>query len=1008
MDGLWIAPVLAQAADKAPTTATLPWQFFVILAVVFILPFVLGTLIAQALRLKDLGGQIGVVLFSIALGLSPFAYRMLHGQPWTDAISLGIDLAGGTNLIYAVDLVKAKADEKPVDNATLDKLVQAIGRRINPGGAEEVTVRRVGSDRIEVIIPGADREKVEQTKRRIVDLGSLEFAILANEKDHRRQIEAARKFRPDQDNLIEGGRVAASWRSVAMTKEGKMKDVVPFGDDRVAIREVERTIEGQTVKVRQFLVVHEPADKAVTGKYLTRVAESMDESGQPAVSFNFSARGGVLFSTLTGRYQPDKTEGFRRRLAVLLNGEIHTAPNLIARISTSGQITGQFKKQEIADLITTLNAGALEVPLIREPVSEFTISPLLGIDVQTKGVTAILVSAAVVFLFMLVFYLVAGVVADLCLVLNLILVVGSMAFIDATFTLPGLAGLVLTIGMAVDSNVLIYERMREELARGASLRMAIENGFDKAFSAIIDGNVTTLLTAVILYLIGSDQIRGFAVSLFIGLTMSLFSTLYFGHLCFKIMERKRWVSGLKMMRLMGETKLDFLKTRGIAFAGSAALILAGMGALVARGTTNLDIDFTGGTLVTFEFVEPQQTENVKAKLVEKMGSTISLERLVLVGEQTTAEGGKRFRMRTTEKVQAAVTKSLTESFSDPSMALVRVTMETGPVEAIPAENLKEGETASDRFAGGSQGSVKFSSGLGPATIAAYVTDELRKIPGDKEGSSKYDAASSLIEIVGTKAAEKSKNDTTLGEKFLEANVRAVPQVDAADLTTALKGLSAYLAANPAFEEVNSFDTSVAQETQVDALLAILASLVMIVIYIWVRFEKVYFGLAAVVALAHDVLVTLGCVCLAAYLSGNPIGSILMFDDFKVNLALIASLLTIVGYSLNDTIVIFDRLREIKGKNPKITYDMINLSVNQTLSRTILTALTVFLVVFVLYVFGGDGIHGFAFSMLIGTITGAYSTVYIANPVLLWLVQREDRLASPGGGKAKSSPTGASV
>jgi SecD/SecF fusion protein len=504
MDGLWLSGLLAQtdAANATANSTTVGWQFFLITALVFVLPFVLGQLLAQGLKLKEYSFKIGMVLFAIALGTAPFIYyAILPNHAWTDAFKLGIDLAGGTNLIYAVDREQAQKDSKTVDNATLDKMVGAIGRRINPSGAEEVTVRRVGEDRIEVIIPGADRELVEQKKRAIVNLGSLEFAILANDKDHRREIDAARKLRDDQDEVRnDQGRVIASWRNVA---EGET-----VGGDRAANRTVKRIVEGKEVEKTQWLVIHEPPEREVTGRFLSRAAPTMDNEGQLAVSFTFNAIGGNRFSALTGRYQPDRTDGFQRQLAILLNGEIQTAPRLRERIGATGQISGNFDKQEVDELINVLNAGALEVPLITQPVSEFTISPTLGVDVQTKGMTSIIVSALVVFVFMLVYYRTAGLIADLCLLLNLILVVGSMAFIEATFTLPGLAGLVLTIGMAIDSNVLINERIREELARGSSLRMAIENGFDKALSSIVDGNVTSLITAVILYMIGSDQIRG--------------------------------------------------------------------------------------------------------------------------------------------------------------------------------------------------------------------------------------------------------------------------------------------------------------------------------------------------------------------------------------------------------------------------------------------------------------------------------------------------------------------
>lgn len=1001
MDGMSFVGLLAQAGTDAAEVAktaesavgTSGWQFFLIASIVFIVPFVIGHLIGLALRMKDVGGKLGLVLCAVFLASSPFIAQALNGKPLLDAIPQGIDLAGGTNLIYAIDREQAKADGKQIDSATLNKMIGAVTRRINPSGAEEVTVRRVGDDRIEVIIPGADREMVERKKRQIVDLGSLEFAILANDKDHRQQIEAARKLKLDQDNLVQGGRVVASWRNVAPGE-----DVFQLPNDRTATRQVDREIAGETTKVRQFLVIHEPPERVVTGRYLNRVYPQMDDRGQLAVSFTFNARGAQLFSNLTGRYVPDTTDGFERRLAVLLNGDVQTAPNLKSRISGSGQISGNFSRQEIDDLVNVLNAGALEVPLIRQPVSEFTVSPTLGVDVRTKGFTAILVSLLAVLVFMLVYYRVAGIIAVSCLVLNLILVVGTMAFIEATFTLPGLAGLVLTIGMAVDANVLIYERLREELQKGSSLRMSIENAYEKAFSTIVDSNVTSLMTAAILYLIGSDQIRGFAVTLFIGLVMSLFTVLYFARLCFHIIERKRLVRTFHMMQFFGETQFDFLATRRVALLGSTLFIATGFAALVYRGTSNFDIDFTGGSMVTFEFVDTQQTDQVKGRLVEQFGSTISLERLVLTGETSESAGGHRFRLRTTELDQDLVTEGISKAFAGDEMELVRVTVKAAAPTEIAAVESPSDDELSDRFAGGLQSSLTFNSPIAVDTAQGYLADAIRGLTG-ANGQPKYDAVSSLMTVVGVPTEGETVTEFS---RFTNLTAKVTPDIAADDFIAALDRMSATLAGTPAFEEVNSFASSVAFETQLDALMAIAASLLAIVIYIWYRFEKVYFGLAAVVALAHDVLVTLGAIAIAALLSETPLGPLLLLEDFKINLALIASLLTIVGYSLNDTIVIFDRIREIKGKNPRITYEMINGAVNQTLSRTILTALTTAIVVVILYVFGGSGIHGFAFSMIIGSITGVYSTIYIANPVMYWLLKREMKLPQP----APKLPSGA--
>jgi SecD/SecF fusion protein len=225
-----------------------------------------------------------------------------------------------------------------------------------------------------------------------------------------------------------------------------------------------------------------------------------------------------------------------------------------------------------------------------------------------------------------------------------------------------------------------------------------------------------------------------------------------------------------------------------------------------------------------------------------------------------------------------------------------------------------------------------------------------------------------------------------------------PTLVQADLEAGLKQVQQAFADSPIFEEVNSFESSVAGETKQWAVVAIVASLIAIIVYLWFRFEWAVFGVATVIALAHDVLVTLGMLAMCSYLDGTTIGSLFMLNDFKINMAMIAAFLTIVGYSTNDTIVIFDRLREIRGKNPQITKDMINLTVNQCLGRTILTATTVFMTLLILYIVGGEGIHGFAFAMVIGSIAGTYSTVYIASPLVLWLMDR----SQPTNGRARVS------
>jgi len=446
---------------------------------------------------------------------------------WQEALSFGIDLAGGTNLVYEVDLSQARVEDITVDSELMDRLVGAVSKRVNPAGTKEIIVRRVGQSRIEIILPGADPAVVEQTKQQITQLGSLEFSIVANRQDHADLIRRALESKSPEVRLDSA--VVARWRPVAPLRDAEGREVpnTEFSDNpEIAVRQR----PGKPPGFMEVLIINEQESKQITGKYLQRAFPTQDSSGRPAVGFHFNQTGGYLFHDLTTRYSPRK-DGSQRQLAVMLNGEVVTAPTIRTAIGRDGIIeSSTFDRKKVEAQVAILNAGALPVPIKQNPISEFTISPTLGYDVQSKGKLALWVSALAVVIFMAAYYFVAGLVADLALLLNLLFIVSVMAFVKAAFTLPGLAGLVLTAGMAVDANVLIYERIREELNRGSSLRMAIHNGFDKAFVAIFDSNITTLITAVILYMIGTETVKGFAVALFIGMVMNLYTAVYISRL----------------------------------------------------------------------------------------------------------------------------------------------------------------------------------------------------------------------------------------------------------------------------------------------------------------------------------------------------------------------------------------------------------------------------------------------------------------------------------------------
>lgn len=930
---------------------------------------------------------------------------------WKDALSFGIDLAGGTNLVYEVDEEKARADAINVTADLMDRLVGAVAKRVNPAGTKEIVVRRLGMTRVEIILPGADQAIVEDTKTQITKLGSLEFSIVANRQDHADLIKRALAS-PAVDVRM-GDKVVAKWRPIAPAKDSQGRDIPNTDFDNngdIALRQM----VGKRPGFKEVLILYEPdPERQITGKYLSRAHVTSDSNGGPAVGFNFNTRGGYLFGDLTMRNLPRK-DGTQRQLAVMLNGDVYTAPSIRQQISSQGIIESQrFTLKEVEQLVSVLNAGALPVPMKQNPISEFTISPTLGSDVQQKGMQALWVSAIAVVVFMAGYYFVAGVVADVALLLNLLYIVGIMAFVKAAFTLPGLAGLVLSAGMAVDANVLIYERIREELQRGASLRMAIHNGFDKAFAAIFDSNVSTLITAVILFWIGTETVKGFAVSLFIGLVMNLFTAVLVSRWILNILERSRLVKKLTMLRLIGVTNFDFVGKQMIASAVSVVVIVAGLAAFIARGSSNYDIDFTGGISITMQFNEPQDTDAVRSKLEEAFHKNITVEELTSSGQIVK---GTYFRLRVANEGDQNLDPAVIESKVNAAFPqlLARKLVVLGEITPIPAKESKaeaaigDKEMSSsddaDRFAGGSQVALNFTDDKGspaemaPATFSRYLIEQLSAVKVDDKP--KYPAPENLFALEGTSGRGVSAREAEV-KLFTGMNLKASPTISLEDLSKSLNNVRDTLKNSPVFDEVTSFESSVASETKQSAVLAIVLALIAIVAYVWFRFENLTFGFAAVVALAHDVLVTLGCVALASYLSNTPLGPALLLTDFKINMAMIAAFLTIVGYSLNDTIVIFDRLREIRGKNPQLSKEMINLTVNQTMSRTILTALTVFITVVILYAIGGEGIHGFAFCMVIGSIAGTYSTVYIASPLVLQLT-KSGPAKSAGGGNLRAA------
>ncbi|MBT6055352.1 MAG: protein translocase subunit SecD, partial [Planctomycetaceae bacterium] len=691
------------------------------------------------------------------------------------------------------------------------------------------------------------------------------------------------------------------------------------------------------------------------------------------VNFSFNSQGAALFGTLTSQNLPDPANRLLSRLGIVLDGVLLSAPTIRSTISSDGQITGSFKQEDVEFLVGVLNAGSLPAALYSEPISEQKISPQLGADTIRSGAQAMLLATIVVLTFMLIYYRFSGLVADLAVVLNIILVVALMISIKAAFTLAGLAGLVLSVGMAVDANVLIYERMREELDRGASVRMAIRNGFQRAFSTIVDSNLTTLITGIVLFSIGTDQLKGFAVTLILGLSLNLFTAVFCSRVIFDIAEQKRLLKKLSMARLFGKTNYAFVRWVRPAVVVSLLFISVGLVAVWQRGQGIFDIDFTGGTSVQVAFKDDQGLD------ISSVREAVSGLPDVAVSSVTVGDVAPnlRYKIDSSERSSEVVEETLRSAFpgrlATYSMGFGEIVSTAGKAsgESKGAE-ANEGEAGSDAGANERPQSLEslstaveldFPQKINQVTLQETIEQAFKK--AGHEG-----VAFELISPV-MQTRTKPYRTWSLSTALAPEATRDV-----------LEQVAGQLASTPIYLSANRIGGKVAGNTKVTAVYALLASLVMIVAYVWLRFQNVAFGLAAVVALLHDVLVTIACIALSVFVA--PYLGWALVDDFKISLDVVAALLTIVGFSINDTIVIFDRMREIRGKSSTVSEEMVDRAINQTLSRTILTSGTALLAAIILYCLGGQGIHAFAFAILIGIISGTYSTIVIASPIVLWL------------------------
>ena len=792
-------------------------------------------------------------------------------------------------------------------------------------------------------------------------------------------------------------------------------------------------LEAASYNSKIYLLLYTDDSRSMTHRSgnkwsVTSAFQSTDTFGRPAVAFRLDSQGGAFMGRLTGPHVGEP-------MAIVLDGQVYTAPNLQSQINARGTITGNYSQDEIQYLLRVLAAGSLEARLSHDPIAVNIIGPTIGLDNLNRGLSALGWSVIAVMGFMIFYYMLAGFVASFALLANGLLIFGIMSLIDGTFTLPGLAGVVLTMGMAVDANVLIFERIREELEGGArDLKEAIREGYNKVFSTIIDANLTNLIVCFVLYRTSTTEVKGFAVTLSIGILATLFTSLIVTRIIFEIYTNVLGRRKLAMLptvipaiaRIL-HPAVDWIGLRKVFWTMSFGLCIGSIWLLVDRGVTMLDTEFRGGVSMTLrtkqvdgnrillahigensvesrlEAIAANATsDSQEDQILQELGSAT----ILTVGEgQLNAEGrvvsdGFQIKVSNPPDIQddavvtSVVVGAIVEAFGtdlDMPPALIFDGVGTSSFEKYTYEIQQAASTVGDVLSTHTRGDITnfrggvlvVVDGIQPAVSIDEITKRISRMRQQPEYAN--DASGREVHVFGLKRGEGdgfkkiavAVYDPDLN--YFKNNPEVVDQRIAAN---EWELISTALAQPQSLEQVSSFSSQIAETLKANAIVAVILSLLGILAYIWFRFGSLRYSLAAIVALLHDVLVTLGALALTGYVAGISFFSqTLNIESFQIDLGVIAALLTVIGYSLNDTIVILDRIRENRGKRPLPTQEIVNNSINQTVSRTVLTSLTTLIAVVIIYIAGGDGIRPFAFALIIGIFVGTYSSVAIAAPLV---------------------------
>jgi SecD/SecF fusion protein len=730
----------------------------------------------------DLGLRKRIIATTLMALLVAFSLATIY--PPKDKIALGLDIQGGTSF-----LIRLMGSDKEVNKGMLEQAVEVIRKRVDYFGGGEPIISPVGNDRILVQIPGLKPEKIQEAREQLSRVAKLEFRLVYADSGQRlKQIDDGQEVIPP-DYRIEVYKAHAEPGEKEKPKEERLlvKKKADLGGDRVTESHAYYGNEGWTVQLK------------------------------------FDGEGAKKFGEITEKH-------VNHRFAIVLDGGIQSAPVIRTAIyGGDAVITGRFTEQEARGL-----ASVLENPL-QTPVSieeERSVSPTLGADSIRASVLAGLWGLIITMVCVLIYYRFAGLIANLALIINLILLMGALTMFKFVLTLPGIAGIILTIGLSVDASVLIYERLREEMAHGKSLKAAVQTAYEKAFSSIFDANVTTLITAAILFWKASGPVKGFAISLTLGILASLFTALIVGRNFLGWFVDTGRLKKMSMLHLISSQHINFLGKGFLACMFSLAIIIAGAVSFHLRGEKNFGVDFRGGDLITLSAPRAIDVGHVRDALKPLGFADASI--------QESAQGGKNYiTVRTPLNTSDQVEKQIMQSLPEAGLQV-------------------EG---SDR-------------------VGALVGGELAK----------------------------------------------------------------------------------------NSLIALGLGILGILIFVTLRFE-LSFAVGAIVALLHDVIITVGAFSLL---------------HRELTLTMVGAVLTIAGYSINDTIVVYDRIREGLASGRRGTIEQImNDSINQTLSRTLLTSTVTLIPILCLFFFGGAVLRDFSLAIIIGVVVGTYSSIFIASPIVLW-------------------------